>query len=145
MVIRWKDKETVQEEGTEGMSANNTIVLIGRVGRDPETRTIASGKSVSKFSLAVNRPGKDQPADWFQVEVWGKQAELAAELIRKGQLISVAGACHIDEWTDKDGSKQRAVKVAADGFQLLERREDSQRQQAPMANDFLDDDSIPPF
>jgi single-strand DNA-binding protein len=134
------------------MQGNNVVMLIGRVGRDPETRTIASGKSVSKFSLAVNRPAKDAPADWFNVEMWGKQAELAADLIRKGALISVVGACQVDEWTDKDGNKQRTVKVAADGFQLLERRDadgppapqTGQRQrQAPRDN--FDPDEIPPF
>jgi single-strand DNA-binding protein len=84
--------------------------------------------------------------------MWGKQAELAADLIRKGALISVVGACHVDEWQDKDGNKQRSVKVAADGFQLLERREDSapqtgqrQREMGRTGNNDIDPDDIPPF
>lgn len=106
------------------MAANNTIILIGRVGRDPETRTVGSGKAVTKFSLAVNRPGREAGTDWFNVELWGKQAELGMSLLRKGALVSVAGACHIDEYTDKQGNKQKVVGVSADGFQLLEKRGD---------------------
>jgi single-strand DNA-binding protein len=106
------------------MAANNMIMVIGRVGKDPEVRTVSSGRSVAKFSLAVRRPGKDQKGqeitDWFSIDIWGKQAELAQELIRKGMLISVAGACHIDEWTDQQGARQKMVKIAADSFQLLE-------------------------
>jgi single-strand DNA-binding protein len=131
------------------MQGNNCVMLIGRVGKDPETRTIASGKAVTKFSLAVNRPAKDAPSDWFQVELWGKQAELAADLIRKGALISVVGACHVDEWTAQDGTKQRSVKVAADGFQLLERRDAEQsprqREMGRTGNHDIDPDDIPPF
>jgi single-strand DNA-binding protein len=146
------------------MSANNTIVIIGRVGKDPETRTIASGKAVAKFAVAVRRPGKDRDGqevtDWFSVDLWGKQAELAGDLVRKGTLLSVAGACHIDEWTDQSGNRQKMVKVSADSFQLLEAKGSSgdgppapqtgERQRrpaapAPSADTFFDDSDIPPF
>jgi single-strand DNA-binding protein len=126
------------------MAANNTIMVIGRVGKDPETRTIASGRTVAKFSIAVRRPGKDakgqEITDWFSVDLWGKQAELAGDLIRKGALISVAGACQIDEWTDQAGLRQKMVKIAAESFQLLESKGaeaqhagnyDQQQQQQP--------------
>lgn len=145
------------------MAANNVVMLIGRVGRDPETRYFETGKAVSRFSLAVNRPVKDKQGneitDWFQVDVWGKQAELASELVRKGTLLSVVGACHLEDWTDKDGTKQRSVKIAADGFQLLESRSvaesrgDGERPTAltgarsrPAADtETLGEDDIPPF
>lgn len=139
------------------MSANNQAVFIGRVGKDPEVRTFDNGRAVAKFSIAVNRPIKDKQGnsvtDWFEVNVWGKQAELAGELVRKGALLSVCGAVHIDEWTDRDGNKQRTVKLNADGFQLLESKRDSpesrppvQRQAAPTGPDpAYFDDEIPPF
>jgi single-strand DNA-binding protein len=143
------------------MAANNTLMIIGRVGKDPEVRTTQTGKAVTKFTLAVRRPGKDSKGqeitDWFQVELWGKQAELAGELVRKGTLLSVAGACHIDEWSDKDGNRQKSVKVSADGFQLLESKSTDhgppapqtgeRRRPAPQPADstFFDDDDIPPF
>lgn len=141
------------------MSANNHGVFIGRVGKDPETRTVGSGRSVTKFSLAVKRPGKDakgqEVTDWFSVDVWGKQAELAMQLITKGALISVHGAVQIDEWTDQQGARQKMVKIAGDGFQMLESKAEREAQQgnqqrapaAQAAKDqaFFDDDDIPPF
>ena len=147
------------------MAANNQIMVIGRVGRDPETRYFETGRAVSRFSLAVNRPGKDkqgnETTDWFNVDVWGKQAELASELIRKGTLLSVSGACHIDEWTDQSGARQKMVKIAADSFQLLEsravaeERHAQERQAVPAGGRArpepaesgppLSEDDIPPF
>lgn len=137
------------------MSANNQIFLIGRVGKEPESKVISTGKTFTTFSLAVRRPGKDKQGheltDWFSVSTWGKQAELAADLIRKGALISVVGACNIDEWTDSNGNRQKMVKVSADNFQLLERREDGppapqtgERQRQRPSSD-IDPDEIPPF
>ncbi|MBC7541620.1 MAG: single-stranded DNA-binding protein [Candidatus Sericytochromatia bacterium] len=148
------------------MAANNTLMIIGRVGKDPETRYFENGRAVSKFSLAVNRPVKDKQGnemtDWFSVDIWGKQAELASELIRKGMLISVSGACHVDEWTDPQGVKQKMVKVAADSFQLLESRAVSESRDAgervpalagsrstvpndELGGDLIHEDDIPPF
>lgn len=131
------------------MAANNMILVIGRVGRDPEVRTFDSGRAKATFTLAVNRPIKDKngnhPTDWFNVELWGKSAELAGELVRKGALIAVNGACNIDEWVDREGQKQRMVKVAAEGFQLLESKKDAEARPAgPPDDDYFDDD-IPPF
>lgn len=132
------------------MQANNALMIVGRVGRDPETRTIASGKAVTKFSVAVNRPGRDKGTDWFSVSLWGKQAELAADLIRKGALVSIVGAMHINK--GNDGKVWPTVE--ASGFQLLGSREDGGRsERAESAADDLanfrqgatDDDDIPPF
>ncbi len=146
------------------MAANNMLMVIGRVGKDPETRYFENGRAVSKFSVAVNRPVKDKEGhevtDWFSVDIWGKQAELASELIRKGMLVSVAGACHIDEWTDQAGLKQKMVKVAAESFQLLESRAVSEgrvaNERVPAVagarsaaaddgGDLIHEDDIPPF
>lgn len=102
--------------------ANNCGVFIGRVGKDPESRQ-AGQNTVAKFSLAVDRGRKDRDGqkitDWLNVELWGKQAELAMEMIRKGTMLSVCGAVNIDEWTDQHGARQKMVKIAADNFQLL--------------------------
>lgn len=145
------------------MAANNLIMVIGRVGKDPETRYFENGRAVAKFSIAVNRPVRDKQGnevtDWFQVDIWGKQAELASELVRKGSLISVTGACHVDEWTDPQGTKQKMTKIAAEGFQLLESKAASDERAshdgrapvaaghaaAPEGGEYLADDDIPPF
>lgn len=104
------------------MAANNTIVIIGRAGSDAEVRT-AGQHQVAKFNLAVNRNSKDKsgqyPTDWFGVELWGKQAEAAQNMVRKGDQYSVSGTCCIETWEDKQGVKQTKVLVKADGFQCL--------------------------
>ena len=69
----------------------NHIVLVGRAGRDPEIRYFESGKVVTTFSMAVNRPMKDAQTDWFDIEIWGKQAEIAGEYVKKGSLIGIEG------------------------------------------------------
>lgn len=129
------------------MSANNTIMVVGRAGRDAEVRALQSGRFVSKFSIAVTRPGKgpqgQDVTDWFQVDLWGRSAEVSGDLVKKGALLSVSGACHVEEWNDRDGNKRTSVKIAADGFQLLESR--GSREETPADSDDGDDGDIPPF
>lgn len=128
------------------MSVVNNATLIGRAGKDAELRHSQAGKPIASFSLAVKRPGKDakgnETSDWFQVSLWGKPAELAAEYVRKGALVACTGAVQIDEWTDRDGAKRTTVKLAADNFQLLESKAESQARQAAAP---ADDDDTPPF
>src|SRR5438105_2634923 len=107
------------------MAGNNMCMLIGRSGAAPEVRYLDNGRVVTKVRIAVNRPmGKDKDGnkitDWFNVDFWGKKAELAGELIKKGSLVSVTGAVHIEEWTDNAGAKRTSVKISADDFQMLE-------------------------
>lgn len=110
------------------MAGNNTIMIIGRAGSDAEVRT-AGAHQVAKFNVAVNRNQKDRdgnyPTDWFGVELWGKQAEQAQRLVKKGDLLSVSGTCTIDSWTDKQGGKQTKVVVKGDGFQCLTPKTDN--------------------
>ena len=129
-------------------AANNVLALIGRVGKDPETRQ-AGATTLTTFSLAVDRQGrKDQQGnkitDWVSIKTWGKQAELARDLIRKGAQIAVAGSLNIDEYTDKQGVKQRMVICNADSFQLLDKRQDSDANPQHRQAQF-DDSDIPEF
>jgi single-strand DNA-binding protein len=71
----------------------NSVILVGRVGGDPDVKYFESGSVVCRLTLAVNRASRnnDQP-DWFNLELWGKQAEVAANYVRKGSQIGVSGA-----------------------------------------------------
>jgi single-strand DNA-binding protein len=90
----------------------NTITLIGRTGRDPETRFFESGSMVSNLTLAVNRPSRDdEEPDWFTLEIWGKQAQVAADYVRKGSLIGVVGRMTSERWTDRSTGEQRSKPV----------------------------------
>ncbi|MFM1841313.1 MAG: single-stranded DNA-binding protein, partial [Cyanobacteriota bacterium] len=91
----------------------NTIHLVGRAGRDPEVKFFESGNVVCNFTLAVNRrtSNKDEPPDWFDLEIWGKPAESAATHIKKGALLSIQGSLRFNHWTDSATGTQRSRPV----------------------------------
>ena len=104
----------------------NHIVLVGRAGRDPEIRYFESGKVVTTFSMAVNRPMKDAQTDWFDIEIWGKQAEIAGEYVKKGSLIGIEGRIRWDSWTSKDsGDLNIKPLVVAESIRLLGSKRDN--------------------
>jgi len=110
------------------MSATNTVVLIGRLGQDPEPRQ-AAGKAVADISLAVSRTQKDANGsyitDWINCTLWGKQAERLHQYVKKGHLISVTGSLQIQTWETPEGQKRSKAVIQADNFQMLESKRDS--------------------
>lgn len=105
----------------------NQVVLAGRVGRDPEIRYFESGSSMATFSMAVNRPTKDRETDWFEIKIWGRQAEIAGEYVRKGSLIGIEGGLDFDSWNDKNtGDLQVRPVIAANNLRLLGSKADTQ-------------------
>jgi single-strand DNA-binding protein len=129
----------------------NNITLIGRAGRDPEVRYFESGTVVANLTLAVNRMKRDEAPDWFNLEIWGKQAQVAADYVRKGSLIGVIGSIRIDKYTDRSGQEKTKPVVTVNRLELLGSKRDSEQQQqaapaapapsAPLAPP--DDDGIP--
>lgn len=104
------------------MTANNQIILIGRVGQAPELKYTKSGMAACQINLAVNRTTKDAMGnlitDWIGVQLWDKRAENFAKWVKKGDLISVTGSLQIDNW-EKDGEKRTKARVNVEGFQML--------------------------
>ena len=92
----------------------NQVTLMGRLTRDPEMRTTPSGKSVCSFSLAVDRQGQDDQADFFDVSAWEKTGELVNQYLSKGRRCLVQGRLRQDSWDDKETGKKRSrVEVVA--------------------------------
>jgi single-strand DNA-binding protein len=117
----------------------NTVTLVGRAGRDPDVRYFESGSVVCKFSLAVDRRSRnsDQP-DWFNLEMWGRTAEIAANYVRKGSLLGITGALKLDTWTDRATGAQRSSPVIrVDRLELLGSKRDNE---AAMPNNYADDE-----
>lgn len=114
-------------------SSFNTFTAVGRLGRDPEVRYFESGNVVAKFSIAVDKPPKrDQPKDekpdWFDVEFWGKTAEVCANYVRKGSLIGVEGRIEFEHWLDKVTNNPRSRPVVkGNRLHLLGSKNDGQR------------------
>ena len=105
----------------------NTINLVGRAGREPDVRYFESGSIVANFTLAVNRRSRDEEPDWFNIEIWGKQAQIAADYVKKGSLIGVTGSLKIDSWKDKSSGEDRFKPVIrVDRLNLLGSKRESE-------------------
>lgn len=101
------------------MFGNNISTLTGNLGRDPELRFFESGNAKCDFSIAVS-VGKDKPADWFDVCVWGSSAERAASLLRKGSRVVVVGSLKQERWADRQTNAQRSkVVLNAQSVELI--------------------------
>lgn len=112
----------------------NSIHLIGRAGRDPEVKYFEDGKVVANFTLAVNSYKRDDDPDWFTLEIWGKQAQVAADYVRKGSQIAVIGSAKLETWTDRTtGAERSKVKVRVDRLELLGSKRDNDSAPAPAA------------
>lgn len=111
----------------------NSVILVGRVGQDPEIKYFESGKSKTTFSIAVNRwnaKTKQQEADWFNIQLWDKKAESAAEWIKKGALISIEGRILVSKWQAPDGEMVERYLINATDFGFVGSKKDSQTQEA---------------
>jgi single-strand DNA-binding protein len=119
------------------MANLNKVMLIGRLTRDPETRTFANGGKVAKFGFAVNNRKKntstgqweDDPV-FVDVEAFnrgetGKTADLADQYLRKGHQVFIEGHLKLDRWTSQEGQNRQRLLVVVDNFQFLEPRTDS--------------------
>ncbi|HOK54983.1 MAG TPA: single-stranded DNA-binding protein, partial [Armatimonadota bacterium] len=103
----------------------NQVVLIGRMGNDPELKYTPSGIAVASFRLAVNRNFKsqsgEQETDWIDIVTWRQSAEFAANYLGKGRLVAVEGRLQTRNWVAQDGSKRKAVEVVANRVVGLDR------------------------
>ena len=94
----------------------NKVVLHGRLARDVDLRTTASGKSVAQVNIAVNRWGKDQGADFIPLVIWGQQAETFARYLSKGREVLVEGRMQVRNYDDKNGNKRYVTEVVVEAF-----------------------------
>jgi single-strand DNA-binding protein len=112
------------------MSVNKAI-LVGRLGKDPETRYTSGGQAVCNFSMATDETYKDRSGErqkrteWHRIVVWGKQAEIAQQYLRKGSLIYLEGRIQSRQWDDREGQKRTTVEIVANSFRMLGGRGDA--------------------
>lgn len=101
------------------MKTMNKVQLAGRLGMNPEIRTIAGGKKMARLSLAINERYRNNNGDfvtqtqWFNIIAWGKIAEMIAENFAKGNEVMIEGKLLHREYTDKTGAKRRSVEIQA--------------------------------
>ena len=106
----------------------NKVILVGRLGRDPETRYTGGGQAVANFSVATDESYRDKNGErqkrteWHKIVVWGKQAEIAQQYLKKGSLIFIEGRIQSREWQDKEGQKRYMTEVVCEDLVLLSNR-----------------------
>jgi single-strand DNA-binding protein len=110
------------------MPSLNRVQLIGRLGKDPESRFTTTGKQVVNFSLAVSEKWKSaegegkENTEWFNIEVWGRQGEICQQYLHKGKLVFIEGRLKTDKYEDKGGETKFYTKVVASTMQMLDRK-----------------------
>lgn len=109
----------------------NKVILVGRLGRDPETRYTSGGQAVANFSIATDESFKDRNGErqkrteWHKIVVWAKQAEIAQQYLKKGSLVYLEGRIQSREWQDKEGQKRTSFEIVASNFRMLGGRGDA--------------------
>lgn len=102
----------------------NSVVLVGRLTRDPELRTTGNGTSITTFTLAVDRQyGKDKQADFISCVAWKKKAEFVQQYGSKGRMVGLTGSIHTRHYTGKDGREVYVTEVWADSVSFMDSRQ----------------------
>ena len=137
----------------------NKVILLGRVGADPEVKYMPSGNAVLNLSLATNRKFKNQESgnyedktEWHRVVFFNKPAETIGHYVKKGQQLYVEGRLQTRKWQDKDGVEKYSTDIISDNFTFIGSKSDSEGtdNQSSKSNDNFDqsspaqqDDDIP--
>lgn len=109
----------------------NKVILVGRLGKDPEIRSTPGGQSVAKFTIATDekftdRAGeKQERTEWHNIVAWGKLGEICGQYLKKGKLVYIEGSIRTDSWDDKEsGQKKYRTEIVARDMKMLDRRGD---------------------
>lgn len=117
----------------------NKVLIIGRLGKDPDMRYAPSGTAIASVNLATNHGTKDadgnwtQQTEWHNVKVFGKQAEFAGEYLKKGKLAYVEGRLQTSSWEDQNGQKKYRTEIIASDIQILGSRNEGETQNSQSA------------
>ena len=112
------------------MASVNKVILIGNLGRDPETRYTADGAAITNITIATSDRWKDKASgemkeatEWHRVAFFGRLAEIAGEYLKKGRPVYVEGRLRTRKWQDKDGQDRYTTEIVAENMQMLGSRE----------------------
>ncbi len=102
----------------------NKVMLIGRLGNDPELRFTANGNAVANFNLATDSQSRDgeKITEWHRIVVWGKQAELVSNYVSKGRVVYVEGSLRTRKWVDRDGQTRWTTEIVAQQVLFLDQK-----------------------
>jgi len=110
----------------------NKVILVGRLGKDPEIRSTPGGQTVAKFTIATDEKftdkagEKQERTEWHNIVAWARLAEICGQFLRKGMLVYIEGSIRTDSWEDKEsGQKRYRTEIIARDMKMLERKRDS--------------------
>ena len=116
------------------MASINKCIIIGNLGRDPETRYLPSGEQVTSIAVATTESWKDKTTgekqsltEWHRISFFGKLAEIAGQYLKKGSQVYIEGRLRTRKYTDKEGVDRYATEIIADTMQMLGSRQDGQQ------------------
>jgi len=108
------------------MKGVNKVIVLGNIGKDPETRYTGSGTAITSLSVATSEAWKDKTTgekqertEWHRVKLFGKLAEIAGEYLKKGRQVYIEGSLRTDKYTDKDGVERYSTDIIASEMQML--------------------------
>jgi single-strand DNA-binding protein len=108
------------------MASVNKVIIVGNLGKDPETRYMPSGDAMTNIAVATTDKWKDKASgeqkeqtEWHRVSFFGKLAEIAGQYLKKGSQVYIEGKLRTRKWTDKDGVEKYTTEVIADSMQML--------------------------
>ena len=107
------------------MASVNKVILLGNLGRDPETRYTTGGDAVTNLNIATSEQWKDKAGEkqerteWHRVVLFGRQAEIAGEYLKKGRSVYIEGRLQTRKYTDKDGVEKYSTEIVGDRMQLI--------------------------
>ncbi|HVP89293.1 MAG TPA: single-stranded DNA-binding protein [Casimicrobiaceae bacterium] len=119
------------------MASVNKVILVGNLGRDPETRYTTGGDAVTNIRVATTDTWKDkngekqEKTEWHTVVFFGRQAEIAGEYLKKGRQVYIEGRLQTRKWQDKEGQDRYTTEIVADRMQMLGSRESGGASSAP--------------
>ena len=109
------------------MAGINKVILVGRLGRDPEVRYTPNGVPVANFSIATSEEWKDKETgekrertEWHRIEAWRRLGEICGDYLNKGKQVYIEGKLQTDAWEDRDGNKRYTTKIVAQSMQMLD-------------------------
>jgi len=125
------------------MAGINKAIIVGNVGKEPETRYLANGDAVTRFSVATTWKGKgEEQTEWHRITAFGKLAEICSKYLKKGSQVYIEGRLQTSKYTGKDGIERYSTDIIASQMQMLGGKGETARpakQDAPFTNDKLDD------
>ena len=118
----------------------NKVILIGRLGKDPEVKYTQGGAPVAKFSIATDEVFKDRAGEqqrrteWHNIVAWNRLAEICGEYLTKGKQVYIEGSIRSRQWEDQSGAKRTTVEIIARDMKMLGSKGDSEKTSTPSTN-----------